>query len=200
VNDKEEDDPWSAFISDAEITHLAKDAIVKQAFRCLSEGIFRLVNSILASPSEAKEITQDTFECYYKKFDDVNLPSTRSWLCSTAYKLCQNHGRKQQRRRRAKASLDHSLDHTDPSMMYILDVRNLLDRLPPEERNAVILCCGPERRTYADVADIMSCSIATVGRRLKSAKTSLRKTAPEYADVAMAAVREIVIQPRSVSG
>ena len=123
----------------------------------------------------APDLTQETFlrlfrslSCYRKngKF--------KAYLFSIANRLCVDENRKipsyplenEESRVNGRDELRRIEDRDE--------IRSLLDGLPPEQREAVLLRFG-ERMTYQDIAKATGCNLRTAQSRVKYALNAMRK-------------------------
>lgn len=152
------------------------------------EAIFNLCVRYLGSPEDAEEIAQDVF---IKLYRHIPKYEPRAKLSTLLYRMAVNLSlnRIRDRKRRRWISLDRfpetsvqdgSRDIQDQPQQLLerkerqTAVRQAVDALPPNQRMAVILKRF-QGLSYAEIADVMSCSVSAVESRLHRAKQTLRK-------------------------
>lgn len=137
----------------------------------------------LRDPTLAEDITQSAFLRFFESKNYRDLGKEMAYLYTIAGNLCVNHFRKH------KEELLEDLPPetqqallTDAEPPYPADrisIEAALDRLPADERCAVVLryCCG---LSVSDAGKVLGLSRFAVYRRLSSAMEKLRKEMEEY--------------------
>lgn len=178
-----------AYIFDREKDQALPGVNFERQFLQMRERIYHLVLRMLGNPSDAQDVTQETFirawSCY------AGYDPTRSferWVFRIATNLCIDNLRR--RKRRGECSLDA------PSGIEALsgsDCRELEDRsydpeasllakeinerlyyainaLPPAYRRCLLLL---PHYTYAEIAEVMHCPVGTIRSRIYRARLHL---------------------------
>jgi RNA polymerase sigma-70 factor (ECF subfamily) len=129
-----------------------------ELIRTHQDGIYSGVRRLAPGPTEAEDITQDTFVRAYRAlqgYEDARIRELRlpSWLWTIAINLCRNAARSRSRRPHTVAlEPDHDTPADDSveadALASAEEVvwQNRLELLPPRQRTAVVL------RHVADVS------------------------------------------------
>ena len=111
--------------------------------------IYRYLRRATARPSEAEDLSQETFLRAYRAWR--SLPpgaNVRAWLFAIATNLARNHFRAESRRRRAHAAARDERPRTEaegsPEEETLFNealtvVEGVVERLPPKQRLAFVL-------------------------------------------------------------
>jgi RNA polymerase sigma-70 factor (ECF subfamily) len=153
-----------------------------QAFTALVEHydprLRTLAFHLLGDPHQTDDALQDVYMKAFRALPDFAGRSALStWLTRITYTTCIDH-----LRRRARLVLVPDLeseqalpDGPDPTDDYSdrRSVRDVLRRLPPEQR-AVVVLVGVQGLDYERAAEILGVPSGTVASRLSTARTILR--------------------------
>lgn len=153
----------------------------------LEMPVRRFVRRLMGDHDTEDDIVQDVFIKLYQHIDAVDPGrGVRPYLFRIARNRCYDEMRRWQRREtvslddepvEAYASL-HAQPQEQPEeiahwLLIQLEVREAMDRLPDNQREALILF-SEEEMSYAEIADVTDTSIGTVKSRLFHAKKNLR--------------------------
>lgn len=143
---------------------------------------------LMRRPDQAEDAVQDAFIQAYRALDTFKGGSFRAWLVRIVTNRCYDLLRAGNRR--AADSLDDQLFEAEPqwSTTSAPDdperratqaelgrmLEGALDDLPPEQKQAVILC-DIQGYEYAEAAEIMGCALGTVKSRLSRGRSALRE-------------------------
>jgi RNA polymerase sigma-70 factor (ECF subfamily) len=161
------------------------------AFNLLVEhyqtAVFNLCLRMLSTAETAEDATQEAFIAAYRHLDKFRGGSFRSWLFRIAANACYDELRR--RKARATSSLDEPagegerrFDAPDPSpspgdRAEQAELRDMLaralDAIPADQRLAVTLC-DVQGLGYAEIAEVMRCSLGTVKSRIARGRLRLR--------------------------
>jgi RNA polymerase sigma-70 factor (ECF subfamily) len=161
------------------------------AFNLLVEhyqtAVFNLCLRMLGTPQTAEDATQEAFIAAYRHLDKFRGGSFRSWLYRIAANACYDELRR--RKARAMSSLDEPtgegerrFDAPDPSpspddRAEKAELRDVLARalaaIPADQRLSVTLC-DVQGLDYAEIAEVMQCSLGTVKSRIARGRLRLR--------------------------
>jgi RNA polymerase sigma-70 factor (ECF subfamily) len=161
------------------------------AFNLLVEhyqtAIFNLCLRMLGTPQAAEDATQETFLAAYRHLDKFRGGSFRSWLFRITANACYDELRR--RKARAASSLDETAGEgerrfdapdTSPSptdRAEQAELRDVLARalaaIPADQRLAVTLS-DVQGLDYAEIAEVMQCSLGTVKSRIARGRVRLR--------------------------
>lgn len=170
------------------------------AFNLLVEhyqtGVYNLCLRLLGNPQAAEDTAQDAFISAYRRLDSFRGGSFRSWLFRIAANASYDELR--WRRSRPQMSLDEPQGPSDRAF-DIADkapspgeraeqselrqaITNALARLPDEQRLAIVLC-DAQGLDYAEIAEVMQCSLGTVKSRIARGRGRLRQTLLQNAEL-----------------
>lgn len=152
------------------------------------DRLFATLVHMLGSAHDARDVTQDAFLSAFEKLHTFRKESSfYSWLFRIAYNAAVTNRRKLKRR---SGSIDARLadtgdEPTDPNPASdpthklkaeenIHQVREALERLAPEYRDAIILK-EFEGMKYDDIAEILDCPVGTVRSRIHRARIELKE-------------------------
>ena len=161
----------------------ADPSALSDAYRHHSGLVYGLARRVLGDDAMAEEVTQEVFVYLWEhpaRFDPAR-GSMRSWLGVLTHRRSVDRVRAEARRSRREASVAPVGQVTD-SQAEIDDelsrawlagcVREAVDRLPPEQREAVVLAYFGGR-TYRQVAAELSIPEGTAKSRLRLALMKL---------------------------
>jgi len=155
-------------------------------FSTYHDRIYRYLLSLVHNPSEAEDLTQDTFLRAYSRRDSLRDPNAvRGWLYRIATHACLDR----LRQRVAHVSIDGeegertigSLPSNTPSALEIAErdetgacVQRCLDFLSDSYR-AVILLYEAHSLTAPEIAELLGESVGTIKIRLHRARRKLQE-------------------------
>jgi RNA polymerase sigma-70 factor (ECF subfamily) len=164
-------DPYAALV---EAAQHGDDVALAELVRLTQPAVWRLCRA-LSDPADVDDLTQDVFLRAVKnlatyRFDAPFLP----WLLTIARRVCADHVRRNERRRRLVRRLSgearEELARADTS-----DVHRLVDRLEPDRKLAFVLT-QVVGLSYEESAEICECPIGTIRSRVARARTELLAT------------------------
>jgi RNA polymerase sigma-70 factor (ECF subfamily) len=154
--------------------------------------VYNLCYRTLGNGEDAADATQDAFLSAFRGLKTFRGQSAgfRAWLLRVAVNACYDQLRRRQRR--PADSLDAPTDAADeiglserlvdvspgPEQQALSgevarQIEGAMDRLPPEQRLAVVLC-DIQGLSYDEAATVMSVELGTVKSRLSRARANLR--------------------------
>lgn len=156
--------------------------------RLLEPDIRRFVQRKIYDPYTVDDILQDVFLAFYQNLSRIEpVENLRPYIFRIARNKCYDDLRKLERN--GDVSLDdepvqmrvsfteaqHQPKPDDLShwMLLHIEVQAAIEQLPDNQREALLLY-SEEQMSYAEIADVMDCSIGTVKSRLYYAKKALR--------------------------
>ena len=166
----------------------------ESAFRALYRvhvrPVYWIAHGILGSPSDAEDVTQETFVTAWRKLPGFELAgeSLLPWLAT----ICRFHAANRLRRRRHDQS--HTTDATDESIPDTVDVEEQVITAALAERIAdevgrlgeldreIFRLCATEGYAYQAAADELEVSTGVVRNRLSRVRTQLRGAVEEASD------------------
>jgi RNA polymerase sigma-70 factor (ECF subfamily) len=156
----------------------------------LDGPVRRFVRRLIGSHDAEDDIVQDVFIALYRNLDSVDAtrglkPYVFRSVRNRSYDELRKQGRYQVYSLDADstetyATFDTLADsHEGPEevahwLMIQLEVREAMDRLPENQRQALILF-AEEGLSYAEIAEAMNTSVGTIKSRLFHAKKTLRR-------------------------
>jgi RNA polymerase sigma-70 factor (ECF subfamily) len=145
--------------------------------------ILRYVRSLIRDPSEAEDLTQETFLRAYRSRDALRDPAARlTWLYRIATHVCVDRLRQRARR---PVELDAALEEAEladagPPLQQVIEpgdmsacVQDFLAGLPDGYR-AVLLLHDLHELPGPRIAELLGLSLPTVKIRLHRARLKLR--------------------------
>jgi len=147
------------------------DSLFAVEFPAVSRTVFLLCHD----HQRAQDVTQDAFVQLLRHWDRVStLDRPGAWVRKVAIRLLVRSLRRDSARRRA----ERSFTPQPPLVPNDLDVLNAVGILPVRQRTAVVLFYF-ERRTLAEIADLMGCAPSTAGVHLHRARATLGRLLEE---------------------
>ena len=144
--------------------------------------VFGLARRVLCDEAKAEDVTQEVFVYLWQQPHrfDPSRGSMRSWLGVLAHRRSVDRVRSEVRRARDEALFDlvdpvdatHDVDDELSDAWLAVRVRDALDQLPTEQREAVVLAYFGGR-TYRQVATDLDIPEGTAKSRLRLALAKL---------------------------
>jgi RNA polymerase sigma-70 factor, ECF subfamily len=138
--------------------------------------VFNYLLRITGSPDDALDLSQDAFLKAYQNIGKLDDPARFGpWL----YRIAHNEAYSAFRKRRPETALEdcgsNARERTAPgfSIDLSLAVTAALDRLNPEQREAVVLKVY-EGFKFEEMAEVIGCPVSTVKSRLYTALDLLK--------------------------
>lgn len=142
--------------------------------------VYGLARRIVRDEGQAEDLVQEVFLRVWNRPQvyDQGRGSFRAWLLSVAHHLAVDLIRRRRREVTYQEKLADSFDPPDPFEKVISQVdgakvRSLLDRLPPEQRQVVVLAYF-EGLTQREIAERLGEPLGTVKTRLRLGIMKLR--------------------------
>lgn len=140
----------------------------------------RLCMALLGSHAEADDAVQETLLAAHAGFDDFRSDgSLRAWLFGIARRRC---ARVRERRGAVKAADDAADERTADDLLEVRrraeHARELLERVRPTEREALVLRYGGEL-SFREVGEAVGIDEATARKRVSRALARLRELVKE---------------------
>jgi RNA polymerase sigma-70 factor, ECF subfamily len=136
--------------------------------------VFNYLLKITGSPDDALDLSQDAFLKAYQNIGKLDDPARFGpWL----YRIAHNEAYSTFRKRRPETALDDANAERKPAPGFSIDlsltVTAALDRLSPEQREAVVLKVY-EGFKFEEMAEVIGCPVSTVKSRLYTALDLLK--------------------------
>ena len=167
--------------------------------------ILRYVRGLVRDPSEAEDLTQETFLRAYRAREELRDPQARlSWLYRIATHICFD--RLRQRARRPEVLVpsveEAELADAGPPLLQVIEqsemsacVQNYLVGMADSYRS-VLLLHDLHEQTTPQIADLLGLSVATVKIRLHRARVKLRAALQAGCDFSHDERDVLVCEPR----
>jgi RNA polymerase sigma-70 factor (ECF subfamily) len=166
--------------------HRAFEALVLK----YQDRIYRVVQRMVGGSDAVDDLAQEVFIRAYRSLGDFKGESSLyTWLYKIALNLCRNHYRTRGRR-----PAHEELDEADGAGLeagggspedevfrreFWEQLRQGLDALPPEQREAVVFC-DLEGMSYEEMAEVMGVPIGTVRSRIFRGRRALQERLAAY--------------------
>ena len=136
--------------------------------------VFNYLLRLTASPDDALDLSQDAFLKAYQNIRKLDDPARFGpWL----YRIAHNEAYSFFRKRRPETALEDVNFERNPAPGFPMDlslaVTAALDRLNPEQREAVVLKVY-EGFKFDEMAEVLGCPVSTVKSRLYTALDLLK--------------------------
>jgi RNA polymerase sigma-70 factor, ECF subfamily len=168
--------------------------------------VYNLAYRILGHSQTAEDVTQDTFLNAFLKLNTYRGGSFKSWLMRIASNLCYDQIRREKSRPTTPLEPNNGDGEELESAQWLVDpspspssqceraefwddIQELLNRLPPEYRTAVVLV-DIQEMDYTGAAAAMGVSLGTMKSRLVRGRLKLRE---------MMKKRDILVDASSIS-
>ncbi|GAA2012973.1 RNA polymerase sigma factor [Microbacterium ulmi] len=159
----------------------------RELYRAYVRPVYWLAHALLGNPSDAEDVTQETFLVAWRKIPDLELrgESLLPWLATVCRFQAANRIRIQRRdREHAGASADDTLPSTVDVEQQVIGAQ-LADRILREVAGLSALdrdifrLCAADGYAYQAAADELGVSHAVVRNRLSRIRTRLRTVVEE---------------------
>ena len=155
------------------------------------DRVYNLCLRMLGSPPAAEDAAQEAFLSAYRNVGRMRGANVRSWLLRIASNACIDELRRRRRRPQVSLEAPSVRDGDDERPLELADpaagpeqvavsgevseaLQAQLQRLPPNQRLAVILC-DIEGLSYDEIAVSMASSVGTVKSRISRGRARLRE-------------------------
>jgi RNA polymerase sigma-70 factor (ECF subfamily) len=144
-----------------------------------SKTVFRVAYSVVRNHADAEDIAQETFIRAIKHGQLDRIENHKAWLVKIAWRLAVDRAKRipsdplDEVIERLRSS-DGALEETIAQQQRAALMRRLLETLPSDLREVVVLSTG-EEMTSADVASAMGIAEGSVRTRMMRARQILRQ-------------------------
>ena len=145
-----------------------------ELYREHAAEIFRYTYAVLGNRADAEDVTQTTFVNALRALERGERPRMpKNWLITIAHNLIRQRFRQQQARPR-EVELDHELPaaEADDDVPSLDDLVRALQRIPPTQRQALVLR-ELEGRSYVEIAALLDVSQSALETLIFRARRSL---------------------------
>ena len=149
--------------------------------------IYGLSIKMLGNVEDAEDATQETFMQAYKSIETFRFQSKfGTWLYQVAVNTCKQHLRKENNREKLienyteESSIRGMTEERQIPEREVVkteqqaQIHAAIDQLPPKQREIVTLHYLHHLK-YREIAEILNCSVGTVGSRLNLAMQNLKR-------------------------
>jgi RNA polymerase sigma-70 factor (ECF subfamily) len=151
----------------------------RAVFERYSPYVATIAFRILGRDDEVDDVVQDVFLQVHRRLHTIQVPAVRAWLAIATVRAT----RRRLRRRWVWRALgfdgtgDELIDPkaSPEQRAHVGSVARLLDHMPADDRIAWVLR-HLEDKTLEETAELCGCSVSTVQRRLRAAKSYLDRT------------------------
>lgn len=157
--------------------------------------LFSYILFVVRDRNTAEDIFQETFVTVITRLQDGKYTTSgkfSAWIMRIAHNVIMDWYRDQRAERVVEATQDNDLSNISGSELVVgsieshyvnsqvmCDVRNLLDNLPPTQREVVFMRYY-QQLSFKEIADTTSVSINTALGRMRYAILNLRRMAKTY--------------------
>lgn len=157
--------------------------------------LFSYILFVVCDRNTAEDIFQETFVKVITRLQDGKYTTSgkfSAWIMRIAHNVIMDWYRDQRAERVVEATQDNDLSNISGSELVVgsieshyvnsqvmCDVRNLLDNLPPTQREVVFMRYY-QQLSFKEIADTTSVSINTALGRMRYAILNLRRMAKTY--------------------
>ena len=134
------------------------------------DTVFRLAFSMLKSPADADDVTQNVLLSLYRaEYQFESDEHVRSWLMKVTVNECRKVWRRPFRRHENIDDYAETLAFENPSYRDLFEAIMQLDR----DKRTVIVLYYIEGYSIKEIAEILGAPAATIGTRLARARAKL---------------------------
>lgn len=138
--------------------------------------MYRIAYRWCGNRADAEDITHNTFLKMADHLQDFRFQSSfRTWLCRLVINTAKDSLRRSGKNDHMMVEIPEDLSdgrHNAETHTYTHEVFALIQKLPPDQRAALILVFA-EGMTYKEAADIEECPEGTISWRIHEARKSL---------------------------
>ena len=169
-----------------EIPVLARDRAFEQLYREYVGDVYHYALALLRNPADAEDVTQTTFMNAYRAYrrgEEILKP--QNWLIKIAHNVARSRYARTKRRVKEVPLEEHveQLALPEDERPNVEGVLRALGHLPFNQRAALVMR-ELEGRSYAEIADTLSVSVAAVETLIFRARRSLRVRAAALKSIA----------------
>lgn len=162
---------------------IGDEAALGECYDQYASFVYGLVLRVVRDARAAEDITQDVFLGLWEKpaCFDPDKGALRTWLGTLAHRRAVDHVRREEARRRrdqvvlTRVTSTPDVEEMALALMTAERVREALDTLPPEQREAIQLAYF-DGKTYREVAVVMGIPEGTAKSRLRLALRRVAST------------------------
>ena len=168
------------------------------------ESLFRFGQSLTGNPTDAADLTQQTFFIWAKKGHALrDTAKAKSWLFTTLYReFLKFHRRARKIDYRETEEIERTAPPTEPDWLETLDAGLVVESLArlDETFRAPLTLFYLEDNSYKEIAQILDIPIGTVMSRLSRGKIQLRRLLRDALDNHDDKIVSLPVQKRQSNG
>jgi RNA polymerase sigma factor (sigma-70 family) len=154
------------------------DRAFERLYRKHVHAVYRYALAVLHNQADAEDVTQITFMSAYRAFTRGERPErAHNWLIKIAHNVCRQRFRESARRPQEVAFGPHdtlAAPQLDGDIPTAEEIRRALGFLSFNQRAALVMR-ELEGRSYAEIGEVLSLSLAAVETLLFRARRALRE-------------------------
>jgi RNA polymerase sigma factor (sigma-70 family) len=154
------------------------DRAFERLYRKHVHAVYRYSLAVLHNQADAEDVTQITFMSAYRAFSRGERPQlAHNWLIKIAHNVCRQRFRESARRPQEVALPEHdtmAAPEPDGDVPTAEEIRRALGFLSFNQRAALVMR-ELEGRSYAEIGEVLSLSVAAVETLLFRARRALRE-------------------------
>jgi RNA polymerase sigma-70 factor (ECF subfamily) len=166
------DDDWNRIVESRNGDGNAFELLVREH----QSMIYSLCYRMTGSPTEAEDLTQETFIQAHRNLGGFRAESRfSSWLYRIALNLCLNWQKRKQRQDRLHQQwAEQAAEPPAEDPGHAARIQAALLKLHPKQRAAIVLTVY-EGLSHAEAARALNCAEATVSWRVFAARAKLKR-------------------------
>lgn len=168
------------------------------------ESLFRFGQSLTGNPTDAADLTQQTFFIWAKKGHALrDTGKAKSWLFTTLYREFLKYNRRARKiDYRETEEIERTAPPTEPDWLETLDAGLVVESLArlDDTFRAPLTLFYLEDNSYKEIAQILDIPIGTVMSRLSRGKIQLRRLLRDAIDTHDGKIVPLPLQERQSNG
>lgn len=157
---------------------LCEEPVFSRIFREYAQTLHHYLYYKTGNHDLAQDLTQEAFVRLWRRCEGVSLAHAKGYVFKTANNLLLNHHEHQKVVLRfEKESLPHQNPESPEYLMEESELQNQLEAAIsalPEKQRVVFLLSRIDRKTYAEIAEMLGISRQAVEKRIYKALDTLR--------------------------
>ncbi len=168
---------------DAPLKSLCDEPVFSAVFNEYSETLFRFLYYKTGEESLAQDLTQEAFVRLWHHCANVDIDTAKGYVFKTANNLLLNHHQHQKVRLKFQQKAKETSPQDGMHPEFLMQEAELKETLEaaisnlPEKQRIAFLLSRMERKTYAEIAELLGISRQAVEKRIYAALKTLRQVA-----------------------
>jgi RNA polymerase sigma factor (sigma-70 family) len=138
-----------------------------------ADSVYRFIRANLKDDERANDIVQDSYEKLWNHVAEIEYPSVKSWLFSTAYHNMIDIIRKEKRMTSLEESFDNNLAYESQYSDLNEILHSAIARLPDQQKTSVLLR-DYEGYSYKEIGEITGQTEAQVKINIYRGRLALK--------------------------